>query len=173
LPVSTSPYETLGDGLDPLRQRAHLCYVTAGVHVMAAHTGRHPSESSRIVKGSGQPFAFLEIPPHRRELVQREERLAKVKMKVDRALELLARVGQWVQGRQCPLEAGHRLPVGRAGESLGTRLPEVSDRLLPHLAPEGVVSQALDLLGQPIGVERLDRLYNPGMECAPAVVSFR
>jgi hypothetical protein len=53
--------ETLGDGLDPLRERAHLCDVTARVHVMAAHIGRHPSESSRIVKRSGQPFGFPEI----------------------------------------------------------------------------------------------------------------
>src|SRR5207245_5479639 len=116
------------------------------------------SESARIVKRSGQPFGFLEIPPDGRELVQREERLAKVETKIDRALDLLARVGQWLQGRQCPLEAGHRLPVGRAAESLRARLPEVSDRLLPHLAPKGMVSQAFDLLGQPIGVERLERL---------------
>jgi hypothetical protein len=53
--------ETLGDGLDALRERAHLCYVTARVHVMAGHIGRHLSESSWIVKRSGQPFGFSEI----------------------------------------------------------------------------------------------------------------
>ena len=53
--------ETLGNGLDALRERAHLCYVTARVHVMAAHIGRHLSESSRIVKHSGQPFGVPEI----------------------------------------------------------------------------------------------------------------
>jgi len=61
---------------------------------MAAHIGRHPSESSRIVKRFGQPFGFLEIPPDRPELVQREERLAKVKTKIDRVLDLPARVGR-------------------------------------------------------------------------------
>src|SRR5712691_3319984 len=62
--------------------------------------------------------------------------------KIDPTLELLARVGQWVQGRQCLLEARHGIPVGRVGESLGAGLPEVRDGLLPHLAPEGMVSQA-------------------------------
>src|SRR6266571_1311277 len=133
--------ETLSDGLDPLRQRTHLCCVTASVHVMAAHIGRHPSESSWIVKRSRQLFGLPEMPQGRRELAQREERLAKVEAKIDPALDLLARVGQWLQGRQCLLEPAHRLPVGRMGESLGAGLPEVRDRLLPHLAAEGMVSQ--------------------------------
>jgi hypothetical protein len=64
--------QTLGDGLDPLRKRPHLCDVTAGVHVMAAHVGRDPSESLRIVERSGQALGFLEMPPNCRELVQRE-----------------------------------------------------------------------------------------------------
>ena len=33
-----------------------------------------------------------------------------------------------------------------------------------------MVSQALDLLIGPIGVERLDGLYNPGVECAPPIL---
>ncbi len=85
--------KALGDGLDGVRKCAHLSDVPAGVQVMAAHIGRHPSESPRIVKRSGQSFRFLEIPPDRRELVQREERLPKIETEIDRALDLLARVG--------------------------------------------------------------------------------
>src|SRR5262245_42651683 len=36
---------------------------------------------------------FLEMPPDRREVVQREERLVKIETEIDRALDLLARVG--------------------------------------------------------------------------------
>ena len=68
------------------------------------------------------------------------------------------------------LEEGHRLPVGRPGQSLRTRLLQVRDRLLPHLAAESMVSHALDLLAQPIAVQRFDRLHDPGMERAPAVL---
>src|SRR5215472_18112601 len=55
-------------------------------------------------------------------------------------------------------------------KGFGARLPEVSDRLLPDLTAEGVVSQGLDLLVQPIGVERFDGLHDPGMEGTPAVM---
>ena len=49
---------TLGDGLDRFRKRAHFCDVTAGVRVMAAHIGRHPSESPRVIgKSSRFPTA--------------------------------------------------------------------------------------------------------------------
>ncbi len=75
-----------------------------------------------------------------------------------------------MQGRQRLLEEGHRLLVRRVGERLGTGLPEVSDRLLPHLAADGMVSQALDLLGEPIGVQRLDGLDDPGMQRAPTLL---
>ena len=53
--------EPLGDGLDPLRQSAHLGDVTADVDVIAADIGGHPSESSRIVERSRQGFGFPEI----------------------------------------------------------------------------------------------------------------
>jgi len=33
-----------------------------------------------------------------------------------------------------------------------------------------MMSQALDLLGQPVGVEPLKGLHNPGMECAPPLL---
>ena len=53
--------------------------------------------------------------------VQREDRLTQVGAEIDRVLDLLlARVGRR-QRPQRPFEAGDRLPVGRAGESLGTR----------------------------------------------------
>jgi hypothetical protein len=157
-----------GDASSMRPDHAYTCPKEA--IAMAAHIGRHPSESSRIVKRSGQPFGFLEIPPDGCELVQREERLAKVETKIYRTLDLLVRLRQRVQGRQCLLEPVHRLPVGRVGEGLGAGLPEVRNRLLPQLAPEGMVSQAFDLPAQPIRVERLERLHNPRMEYAPTVV---
>jgi hypothetical protein len=162
--------ETLCDGLNPFRGGTHLRDVTTRVQVMAAHIGRHPSESSRVVKRLGQLFGFSEIPPDHREFVEREERLAKIKTKIDRTLDLLARFGQWAQRHQCLVEAGYRLTVSRSSEGLGAGLPEVRDRLLPHFAPKGMVSQALDLFCQPIRVEHLDGLHNPGMEFAAALL---
>ena len=63
-----------------------------------------------------------------------------------------------------------RLPVGRARHRLRAGLAEIGDGLLPHLAPERVVGQALDVLGEPVGVEALDGLDDPGVERAPALL---
>src|SRR5437773_5676861 len=105
---------------------------------MAAHVGGHPSESSRIVETSGEPFGFPEIREDSRELAEREERLTKLETNIDRALHLLSRVGQGVQRRQCRLETGHRFPVGRMRERFRTGLPQVGDRLRPRLALESM-----------------------------------
>ena len=89
--------ETLCDRLNPFRRSAHLRDVTARVHVMAAHIGRHPSESSRVVKRFGELFGLPEIPPDYHEFIERKERLAKIKTKIDRTLDILSRFGQWAQ----------------------------------------------------------------------------
>src|SRR5262245_50397539 len=136
---------------------------------MAAHIRGYPPESPRIVERSGQLFRFLEIAPDRREVVQREERLTKVETKIDRALELLARVGERMQGGQSLPEAACRLAVGRMGQRLRAGLSEVRHRLVPEFALEGVVRQALYLVSQTIRVERLERHHDSGMKCASAV----
>src|SRR5438093_4846370 len=138
--------ETLGDSVDRFGERAHLRDVAASVQMMTAHIGRHPSQSSRIIKRSGQPFGFLEISPDGRQLVQREERLPELETKIDRALDLLARGSRWMQGLQCLLEAGHGLRIGRAGESLVAGVPQLRERLLPQRTPERQVREALGLL---------------------------
>ena len=66
---------------------------------IVAHVVRDPTESPLIIERPRQAFGFPEIPGDPRDLAQREERLAKVKTKIDRVLELPARVWQMVQGR--------------------------------------------------------------------------
>ena len=55
--------ETLCDGLNPFRRGAHLRDVTARVHVMAAHIGRHPSEPSRVVEAFWPALRLLGDTP--------------------------------------------------------------------------------------------------------------
>ena len=78
--------------------------------------------------------------------------------------------GRCAEGRQRLLEAADGLPVGRAAERLGAGLAEIGDRLLPHLAAERVVREPLDVLGEPVGVEPLDGLDDPGVEGAPPLL---
>jgi hypothetical protein len=62
------------------------------------------------------------------------------------------------------LEAGDRLAVGRSRKGLGAGLTEVAHGLLPDFAPDRVVRQRLELLCQTVGMERLDRVDDPGVE---------
>jgi hypothetical protein len=49
-------------------------------------------------------------------------------------------------------------------------LLQVVKRLVPDLASEGVVGEAVDVLGQTIAVDALDRLDDPGVERAAAIL---
>jgi len=66
------------------------------------------------------------------------------------------------QNRQRLLEIGDRLPIGRSRHRFGARLTEVHERLLPNLAPERVMGQAVNLFAEAIGIERLDSWTCPG-----------
>ena len=67
------------------------------------------------------------------------------------------------------LEAGHGLPIARARPPW--RRPGAgTHRLVPQLAPQGVVGQPLDVLGQPVGVEPLDGLHDPRVQRAAPLV---
>ena len=55
-------------------------------------------------------------------------------------------------------KVGHRLAERGAVIGPGAGLPAVGDGLGPHLAPQGMLRQAFDLLGCPVGRERLEGL---------------
>ena len=67
------------------------------------------------------------------------------------------------EGCQGLLEVSHGLAVGRARQSLLPRLPAVRQGLVPHLAPQGMMRQPVDLLGYPVSDERLEGLNDPGV----------
>ena len=72
-------------------------------------------------------------------------------------------LGQVREGLEGLLEGGHRLAERGAVVGPGAGLLAVGDGLVPHLAPQGMVRQAFDLLGHPLGRERLKGLDNAGV----------
>ena len=74
------------------------------------------------------------------------------------------------EGREGLLEIRHRLPVGRPREGLAGGLTEVAHRLRPDLAPERMMGEPLDLLDRAVGVQRLDRLHDLGVQVATSVL---
>src|SRR6266849_4730463 len=74
------------------------------------------------------------------------------------------------EGSERLLEARYRFPVGGACGSLRSGLTEVGDGLVPDLAPEGMMSEAINLLSQPVGVLLFDRRHDPSVEDLSSVL---
>ena len=55
--------------------------------------------------------------------------------------------------------------MSRIRKCLRAGLAEVSRRLLSELAAGGVVRQPLHLVGEPVRVQRLDGIRDPGVQC--------
>ena len=77
---------------------------------------------------------------------------------------------QMREGTERLLEVPHGLAVGRPRHGLLPRLPAVRQGLVPHLAPQGMVRQAFDLLGHPVPGERLQGLDNAGVQHPPPLL---
>ena len=65
------------------------------------------------------------------------------------------------------LKGGHRLAERGPVVGPGTGLPAVGDGLLPDLPPQSMVRQAFNLLGSPLGRERLKGLDNARVQPPP------
>src|SRR5262249_22541942 len=74
------------------------------------------------------------------------------------------------EGAERLLEVPHGLAVGRPRHGLLSGLPEVHQGLVPHVALQGVMRQAFDLLGHAVPSERFEDLDDLGMEHPPPLL---
>jgi hypothetical protein len=141
------------------------------------HPGQYPSQPGSIVERSGQGLGFArqsEAPPILTHYSQRELRC---EAEVDGQHPGVAGLGQVREGLEGLLEGGHRLAERGTVVGPGTGLPAVGHGLAPHLAPHGMVRQAVDLLGHPLGHKRLEsfdqtRVQHPPPLQQEAVVGY-
>jgi hypothetical protein len=77
----------------------------------------------------------------------------------------VAGLGQVREGLEGLLEGGHRLAECDAVEGPGAGLLAVGDGFVPYLAPQGMLRQAVDLLGPPLGGQRFEGLDQ--VPCSP------
>ncbi len=124
----------------------------------------------RIPERSGQGLGLAEVVEQPLDLAEADERSLEFEPEVDGLLARLGALGQMPQGAEGLLEAAHGLPVGGARDGLGGGLAQVRHGLRPHLPPQGVLREPLDVLAEAIGVERLDRRHDPGVQRAPPLV---
>ena len=134
------------------------------------HPGEHPSQPGPIVERPGQGLGLAqqgEVPP---TLSQCEQGAPQSEAELDRQHPGVAVLGQVREGLEGLLEVAHRLAERGTVIGLGAGLLAVGHGLVPHLAPQGMVRQAFDLLGHPVGRERLKGLDNARMQHAPSLL---
>jgi hypothetical protein len=68
------------------------------------------------------------------------------------------------------LEVRRRLPIGRTDHCLGTGLAAEGHRLVPGFAPQPMVGQPFDVLGQAVRIQPFERIHNPAVEGAPSLL---
>ena len=134
------------------------------------HPGQHPSQPGPVVERPGQGLGLAQqgaTPPMLSQLAQRASQR---EAEIDGQPPGVAVLGQVREGLEGLLEGGHRLAERGAVVGPGAGLLAVGHGLVPHLAPQGMVGQAFDLLGQPLGRERLEGLDNARMQRPPPLL---
>ena len=134
----------------------------------------------RVVESLREGLGLAQRRQDTPEVARRQERRAQGEPEIDGLLARGALLWQMREGAERLLEVPHGLAVGRPPHGLLPRLPAVRQGLVPHLAPQGMVGQAFDLvwvlpsgrkalrlrihLGYLVSAERFEALDNPGVE---------
>ena len=156
-----------GRELEGLLARRHGAVVVSRDPEYMGHPGQHPSQPGPIVERPGQGLGLAqqgEAPPM---LSQWAQRASQSEAEIDGQHPGVAVLGQVREGLEGLLEGGHRLAERGAVVGPGAGLLAVGHGLVPHLAPQGMVRQAFDLLGHPVGRERLEGLDNARVQPPP------
>src|SRR4029450_6315835 len=82
----------------------------------------------------------------------------------------VAGLGQVCESLESLLEGGYRLAERGAVPGPSAGLLAVGDSLVPYLTSQGMVCQAVHLLGQALGREGLQHLDKPAVEDAPPLL---
>src|SRR5437016_10799004 len=135
---------------------------------MTSHEGGNPTQPRLIVDSLREHSGFAKVVEDSLDLSEDRERIAKVQPKIDTLLDCFATFGEMREGSERLLKARDCFPVGRVRGGLRPGLTEVGDGLVPDLAPEGMVGETIDLLGQPVGIELFDRLHDLSVEDSPS-----
>ena len=159
-----------GRELEGLLARRHGAVVVSRDPAHLGHPGQHPSQPGPIVEPPGQGLGLAqqgEAPPILSQIAQRASQR---EAELDGQSPGLAVFGQVREGLEGLLEGGHRLAERGAVVGPGAGLLAVGHGLVPHLAPQGMVRQAFDLLGHPLPGERFEGLDDAGMERPPPLL---
>ena len=131
---------------------------------------RDLSQPTRVVEGHCEGFGLAQNRQETPQVAGQLERRAQGEPEIDGLLARVACLRQMREGAERLLEVPHGLAVGRPRQGLLPCLPAVCQGLVPHLAPQGMVRQAFDLLGHPVPDERFEGLDDAGMQHPPPLL---
>src|SRR5262249_49078042 len=117
-----------------------------------------------VLQHLGQSFGFPQVGKELLVFCQLRQWLEQVEPEIDSLLARVTALREVPKGHQRLLKGCRRLAEGGARKCPGPRLPAVGQGLVPHLAPQGVVRQAFDLLALALWGERLQGGNNAGVE---------
>src|SRR2546428_5454906 len=137
---------------------------------MGGRMRRDPPQPALIANPLGENLTVANVVEASLALSEGMEQVAQVQPQVDALLDCFARLGKIGEGSERLLEARDGFPVGRARGGLRPGLTEIGDGLVPDLAPESMVGESIDLLGQPGGIELFDRRHDASVKRAPSVL---
>jgi hypothetical protein len=141
-----------------LLARHHGAVVVSRYPEYTGYRGQHPSQPGPVVKCPGQGRGLAQqgaISPIFSLCLQRA---CQCEADLDGQYPGVTVLGQVREGLQGLLEGGHLLAKRSVAVGYGAGLLVVSHSLVPHLAPQGMVRQAFDMLGQPLRRQRLKGL---------------
>src|SRR2546422_5707400 len=136
---------------------------------MERHEGGDPSQPALIADLLGENLTFAKVIEDSLELSERVERIAKLQQEINPLLDRSSALREMPEGFERLFKARDGFPIGRAGGGLRPGLAGIGDGLVPDLAPEGMVGETIDVLGQPGGVQLFDRRHDASVKGPPSV----
>jgi hypothetical protein len=155
--------EDLSDG-EGVPARLNRAVMVPHLPEISAHIGGEPPQSQLVVENLREGCSLAEVVEHLPDFPESPECRPQVEPEVDGLLLRGTALREMREGCQGLLEARHDLSQGRARIRLGTGLPTVRHRLVPDLAPEGMLGQPFRLLGQTVGIEPFAGVDDAGVQ---------
>jgi hypothetical protein len=136
----------------------------------SSHPAQYPSQTGPVFERPGQDFGLAQQSEAPSILPQFDQREIQSEAELEGQHPGVTLLGQLCEGLEGLVEIGHGLTERGAVVGLGAGLLAVGHGFVPHLTPQGMVRQAFDRLGHPLGRQRLESFDNACMQHPPSLL---
>jgi hypothetical protein len=155
-----------------LREIRHRSQILGEQAAHMADVQPRPAQPLTVLERLGERLGLAEALEERSELVERQECHVEVEAQIDRHLACLPALRKALERLQRLLDIRRCFMVRRPSDRFHRGFPTIANSLVPLSATKRVVSQALGVLGQAVGLERLDRADDLCVQRTPSLVQY-